>query len=73
MTLEQVLPHISLLSRSEKLRLMQQVAIELIGDDPKAAIPPNQAYPVWSPYGADDAAATMMKALEAEKNRNGAH
>lgn len=70
MTLDQVLPHVSSLTPTEKLRLIQQVASELICRDPKAALQPNESYPIWSPYGADQAAAMMMKALDAEKSRN---
>jgi hypothetical protein len=29
-----------------------------------------QAYPVWSPYGADEAADRMLKALQAVKNQD---
>jgi hypothetical protein len=54
------------LSRSDKFYIMQFLISELAQQETEL-IKPEQAYPVWSPYGADEAADTMLKALQATK------
>lgn len=57
------------LSRSDKFYIMQFLISELAQQEPEL-IKPEQAYPVWSPYGADEAADTMLEALQATKAQN---
>lgn len=54
------------LSRSDKLHIMQILISELAQQE-MDLIKPNQAYPVWSPYDAFEAADTMLKVLHAAK------
>ncbi len=54
------------LSRSDKFYVMQLLISELAQQETEL-IKPEQAYPVWSPYGADAAADTMLKVLRAAK------
>ncbi len=54
------------LSRSDKLYIMQLLISELAQQETEL-IKGGQAYPVWSPYGADEAADTMLKVLQAAK------
>lgn len=54
------------LSRSDKFYVMQLLISELAQQETDL-IKPDQAYPVWSPYGADKAADTMLKVLQAAK------
>lgn len=54
------------LSRSDKLYIMQLLISELAQQETDL-IKPGQAYPVWSPYDADEAADTMLKVLQAAK------
>ena len=54
------------LNRSDKFYIMQLLISELAQQETDL-IKPEQAYPVWSPYGADEAANTMLKALQAAK------
>lgn len=54
------------LSRSDKFYIMQLLISELAQQETDL-IKPEQAYPVWSPYGADAAADTMLKVLQAAK------
>ncbi|MGI0490394.1 hypothetical protein ACN4EG_01170 [Alkalinema pantanalense CENA528] len=54
------------LSRSDKFHIMQLLLSELAQQETDL-IQPEQAYPVWSPYGADEAADTMLKVLQAAK------
>jgi hypothetical protein len=57
------------LSRSDKFYIMQLLISELAQQETNL-IQPDQAYPVWSPYDADEAADTMLKALESAKAQN---
>jgi hypothetical protein len=54
------------LSRSDKFYVMQLLISELAQDETDL-IKLDQAYPVWSPYSADEAADTMLKVLQAAK------
>jgi hypothetical protein len=51
------------LSRSDKFYIMQLLISELAQQETDL-IKPEQAYPIWSPYGADEAADTMLKVLQ---------
>ena len=57
------------LSRSDKFYIMQLLISELAQQETEL-IKPEQAYPVWSPYGADEAADTMLKALQADRTQD---
>lgn len=57
------------LSRSDKFYIMQLLISELAQQETDL-IKPEQAYPVWSPYGADEAADTMLKVLQAAKTED---
>ncbi|MFP3468296.1 hypothetical protein, partial [Leifsonia sp. SIMBA_070] len=50
------------LSRSDKFYIIQLLISELAQQETDL-IKPEQAYPVWSPYGADESADTMLQAL----------
>ncbi len=67
MTLHDLLPDVQSLSRVEKLRLIQLLAHDLAQADEPRLLEANQAYPVWSPDRAFDAAAVLLDALETEK------
>ena len=54
------------LSRSDKYYIMQILISELAQQETDI-IKPDQSYPVWSPYDADEAADTMLKVLQAAK------
>ncbi|OUC13787.1 MAG: hypothetical protein B0A82_15950 [Alkalinema sp. CACIAM 70d] len=57
------------LSRSDKFHIMQLLISELAQQETDL-IEPDQAYPVWSPYGADEAAATMLKVLQSANTQD---
>ena len=57
------------LSRPDKFYVMQLLISELAQQETDL-IKPEQAYPVWSPYGADEAADKMLKALQAVKTQD---
>ena len=68
MSLIEVLPEAQLLSRSDKLRLIQILAQELERGE-TGLIEAGQSYPVWSPDRAFAAAATLLQALEDDKGQ----
>jgi hypothetical protein len=57
------------LSRSDKFHVMQILLSELAQQE-RDLIKPDQAYPVWSPYDADEAADTMLKVLNAAQSQD---
>ncbi|MCT7955064.1 hypothetical protein [Laspinema palackyanum] len=56
------------LSRSDQFYIMQILLSELAQQETHL-IKSEQSYPVWSPYGADEAADTMFKVLQASKSQ----
>jgi hypothetical protein len=66
MSLPDVLPEIRALSRLDKIRLIQFLALELERDE-SDLIQPGRSYPVWSPDRAFSAAAALLEALEDDK------
>jgi hypothetical protein len=65
MALVDVLPEVQLLSRVDKIRLIQILAQELERDDDP--IESGRSYPLPSPDRAFTAAAALLQALEADK------
>jgi len=68
MTFAEMLPTVRALSRIDKLRLIQQLAEELAQAEETMPFAANQEYPLWSPDRAYDAAAVLLRELEAEKS-----
>jgi len=54
------------LSRADKFYVMQVLLSDLAQQETDL-IQPDQSYPVWPPYDADEAADTMLKVLQAAK------
>ncbi len=63
MSLVELLPSIQALPRSEKFLLVQELVAELAQEEGLA----EGEYPVWSPYDAHEAAATLLQLLEQDK------
>ena len=57
------------LSRSDQFYIMQILLSELAQQETDL-IKSEQSYPVWSPYGADEAADTMLKVLQGSKSQD---
>jgi hypothetical protein len=57
------------LSRSDQFYIMQILLSELAQQETNL-IKSEQSYPVWSPYGADEAANTMLKVLEESQSQD---
>jgi hypothetical protein len=64
-SLAELLPAVRALPRPDKFRLMQQLIAELAQEEGLAA----GEYPVWSPYEAHEAAATLMGLLRQDEGR----
>lgn len=62
MTLSELLPALQSLPRREKFFLLQELISELAQEESSA-----REYPIWSPYDAHDAAATLLKLLEKDQ------
>lgn len=65
MSLTELRPAVRALPRRDKFLLVQELIAELAGEEGIAPI----EYPVWSPYEAHAAAATLLQLLEQEKAR----
>lgn len=63
MSLNELLPAVQALPRQDKFRLVQELIAELAQEE---GIPAGE-YPIWSPYEAHEAAATLMRLLEEDK------
>ncbi len=57
------------LSRSDQFYIMQILLSELAQQE-TSLIQSEQSYPVWSPYGANEAADTMLKVLQESKSQD---
>lgn len=64
MTLAELLPVLHDLPRTDKFRAVQFLTAELAQDE--GQLIPGAEYPVWSPFDAHDAAATLTELLRAE-------
>lgn len=67
MSLNELLPSVQEMPHKEKLQLMQWLATELAAGKQALILSPDVDYPVWSPYDAHEAAATLTAFLEQEK------
>lgn len=68
MSLTELLPAVHALPRSDKFRLVQELVAELAQEENGAA-EAEVEYPVWSPYDAHEAAATLLQLLEQDKQK----
>jgi hypothetical protein len=69
MSLAELLPILQSLPRTDKLRVVQFLATELVCEEGAELLTPGRVYHVWSPIEAHEAAAALQKLLEAEKGQ----
>ena len=67
MLLTELLPAIQALPRADKLRLLQVLVAELANEEALPLPPPDLPHPIWTPYAAFEAAATLLKLLNKEQ------
>ena len=70
MSLTELLPTLHSLPRADKLRLMQFLVADLAQEEGIGWVETEGSYPIWTPYDAFDAAATLLNALEEERLTN---
>lgn len=68
MSLNEVMPNVQALSRSDKIRLIQVLARQLEEDD-GGLIESGLSYPIWSPEKAFTAADVLLQALAEEQGQ----
>jgi len=64
MSLVDLLPTVRALPRADKLRLMHLLIAELAREEGIPLVEEQGSYPIWTPYNAFDAAATLWQALD---------
>jgi hypothetical protein len=69
MSLADLLPALHQLPRSDKFRALQFLTTELAQEE--SGLLPGAEYPVWSPYEAHEAAATLTQYLREETGGHG--
>ena len=70
MTLNQLIPTINNLNRSEKIQLLQIIINDLAEEEKNLGLKHNEDYPIYSPLNAFEAADTLLKLLEDNKNND---
>jgi hypothetical protein len=71
MNAEDLFVELRKLNRVDKLRAMELLVLELAAEE-QAHLIPGKEYEIWSPYNSEDAAATLLKMLKADRQRNDA-
>jgi hypothetical protein len=67
MSLADLMPTVRELPRADKLRLLHLLITELAHEEGVPLVEEQGPYPVWTPYNAFDAAATLWRTLGQEK------
>ena len=67
MITKELIHNLGELTRSEKLHVMQLLVSDLAREE--ALLISSQAYPIWSPYDATEAAVTMLEVLNEDEAR----
>ena len=62
-----LLPKLRALPRADKLRIMQFLVSELAREEGLVLFEEEGIYPLWTPYGAFDAAEALLEALREEQ------
>ena len=66
MTLNDLIPGLRALPRTDKLWVIQMMAAEIAREDDAGLPRAGQEYPIWSPFDAFEGAAVLMRALDQE-------
>lgn len=69
MVLNEVLSDARALSRTEQLRLIQELAAALMRDEVPPLIEAGREHPVWSPDAAFEAASILLRSLEDDRGQ----
>ena len=66
MSLTELLPELQSLSRADRLRVVQVLVTDLAREEGVTLLEPGKTYPVWTPYGAFEAATAVYETLRKE-------
>ena len=69
MAIAELLPQIHNLPRADKVRILHFITSELSAEDQTDLLPEGE-YPVWTPVGAEGAAADMLDFLSKSGNQS---
>lgn len=64
--LPELLPTVRALSRSDKLRLIQLLVVDLAREEGVPLVEVGGSYPIWTPHHAFDAAGVLLRELRRE-------
>jgi len=67
MSLNELIPEVKTLTRTDKMHLMQFILIALAQDEGIPLFTPGAEYPIWTPLNAFGAAETLGQMLEEHK------
>lgn len=65
-----LLPALSSLDRADKLKAMSFLICELAKEE-DIRLSPIETYPIWTPYNSNEAAQTLLDALEGKAGSHG--
>lgn len=69
MSFAELMPSISSLPRAEKLQVFRLLALDLTQEAGVDAFRDGASYPIWTPFNADDAAQSLQRLLEEDRER----
>lgn len=70
MSYSELLSTLQMLSRADKLKVMQLLVQELAAEEEALLLQPGAMYSVWSPYNSHNAAQKLAALLEEDKQAN---
>ena len=68
MTITELMPTLQKLNRGDKLRVVQFLVHDLAVEEGVSLFEAQAEYPVWTPYGAHEAAGALLRELGPEYN-----
>jgi hypothetical protein len=69
MSFAELMPTLSSLPRHEKLQVLRLLAFDLTQEAGVDVLQDGASYPIWTPFGAEDAAQSLQRLLEEDRGR----
>jgi hypothetical protein len=69
MSLAELMPTLSSLPRHEKLEVLRRLAFDLTQEAGVDVLQDGASYPIWTPFNAHDAAKSLQRLLEEDRER----
>jgi hypothetical protein len=67
MSLSELLPMLQMLPRADKMRLIHFLVVDLAREEGVPLVEIGTPYPIWSPYDAFGAAASLLELLDEQQ------